>query len=133
MADEAAEQANRAGMTPGRLVVIFYLGAGVVTALFLGKLLGLLWAELGLGDHRVLGASEDQGHLQRGDLRADEGHLALLGVVADLRRVGCGGLAGLGVRALRARHGGLQADCGLAAHAVGEAVMAIADAKKWFV
>ena len=41
MADQASEQANRAGMSPGRLVVLFYLAAGVVVALFLGKVLGL--------------------------------------------------------------------------------------------
>jgi len=50
MADQASEQANRAGMSPGRLVVLFYLAAGVVLALFLGKVLGLVFAEVGLGD-----------------------------------------------------------------------------------
>lgn len=37
-------------MSPGRLVVLFYLAAGVVVALFLGKVLGLVFAEVGLGD-----------------------------------------------------------------------------------
>jgi preprotein translocase subunit SecE len=37
-------------MSPGRLVVLFYLGAGVVLALFLGKVLGLVFAEVGLAD-----------------------------------------------------------------------------------
>jgi preprotein translocase subunit SecE len=50
MADQASEQANRAGMSPGRLVVLFYLAAGVVVALFLGKVLGLVFAEVGVGD-----------------------------------------------------------------------------------
>src|SRR5689334_23763134 len=50
MADQASEQANRAGMTPGRLVVLFYLAAGIVLALFLGKVLALVFAEVGLGD-----------------------------------------------------------------------------------
>jgi len=53
MADQAAEQANRAGMSPGRLVVIFYLGAGLVTAMFLGKVLALVWASAGWGDKEV--------------------------------------------------------------------------------
>jgi len=43
MADQASEQANRAGMSPGRLVVIFYLGAGLVLSLFLWKVLALVW------------------------------------------------------------------------------------------
>jgi preprotein translocase subunit SecE len=50
MADQASEQANRAGMSPGRLVVLFYLAAGIVLALFLGKVLALVFAEVGLGD-----------------------------------------------------------------------------------
>jgi preprotein translocase subunit SecE len=50
MADQASEQANRAGMSPGRLVVIFYMGAGLVAAMFLGKVLALIWAEVGLAD-----------------------------------------------------------------------------------
>jgi len=37
-------------MSPGRLVVLFYLGAGIVLALFLGKVLGLVFAEVGVGD-----------------------------------------------------------------------------------
>lgn len=54
MADEASDQANRAGMDPSRLVVIFYLVAGAVTALFLERMLSLIWAELGLSDPEVL-------------------------------------------------------------------------------
>jgi preprotein translocase subunit SecE len=50
MADQASEQANRAGMSPGRLVVLFYMAAGIVLALFLGKVLSLVFAEVGLGD-----------------------------------------------------------------------------------
>ena len=37
-------------MSPGRLVVLFYLAAGVVLALFLGKVLAMVFAEVGLGD-----------------------------------------------------------------------------------
>jgi len=54
MADEASEQANRAGMSPGRLVVIFYLGAGLVVAMFLGRVLALIWTAAGWGDSTVL-------------------------------------------------------------------------------
>jgi len=54
MADEASEQANRAGMSPGRLVVIFYLGAGLIVAMFLGRMLALIWAGFGWGDKAVL-------------------------------------------------------------------------------
>jgi len=50
MADQASEQANRAGMSPGRLVVLFYLAAGVVLALFMGKVLSLVFAEVGISD-----------------------------------------------------------------------------------
>jgi preprotein translocase subunit SecE len=41
-------------MDPSRLVVIFYLVAGVVTALFLGRILSLVWAELGLSDPEMV-------------------------------------------------------------------------------
>lgn len=37
-------------MSAGRLVVLFYLAAGVVLALFLGKVLGLVFAEVGVAD-----------------------------------------------------------------------------------
>ncbi|MCI0670354.1 MAG: preprotein translocase subunit SecE [Myxococcaceae bacterium] len=47
---EASEQANRAGMDPLRLVVIFLLLAGIVLGLFLEKLFGLLLTALNVGD-----------------------------------------------------------------------------------
>ncbi len=52
-ASEASQQANRSGMDPKRLVVIFYLIAGIVLALFLEHVLGLLWARLGWTDREL--------------------------------------------------------------------------------
>ncbi len=58
MADEASDQANRSGMDPQRLVIIFYLLFGVVLALFLGYhgsggasgVLPSLWGAMGWKD-----------------------------------------------------------------------------------
>ncbi len=47
---EASQQANRSGMDPKRLVVIFYLVAGLIFALFMEHVLGLIWAQFGLPD-----------------------------------------------------------------------------------
>jgi preprotein translocase subunit SecE len=47
-ASEASQQANRSGMDPKRLVVIFYLVFGVVLALFLGHVLDLVRVRVGL-------------------------------------------------------------------------------------
>jgi preprotein translocase subunit SecE len=49
-ATEASQQANRSGMDPKRLVVIFLLIAGIVLALFLEHVFGLLWARFGWTD-----------------------------------------------------------------------------------
>ncbi|WP_224361997.1 preprotein translocase subunit SecE [Hyalangium versicolor] len=49
-ASEASQQANRSAMDPKRLVVIFLLLAGIVTALFFEHVLGLIWARFGWGD-----------------------------------------------------------------------------------
>jgi preprotein translocase subunit SecE len=49
-ASEASQQANRSAMDPKRLVVIFLLLAGIVTALFFEHVLGLVWARFGWGD-----------------------------------------------------------------------------------
>jgi preprotein translocase subunit SecE len=49
-ASEASQQANRSAMDPKRLVVIFLLLAGIVTALFLEHVLGLIWARFGWND-----------------------------------------------------------------------------------
>ncbi|MBU8899402.1 preprotein translocase subunit SecE [Corallococcus sp. H22C18031201] len=52
-ASEASQQANRSGMDPKRLVVIFYLIAGIVLALFLEHVFGLLWARIGWNDREL--------------------------------------------------------------------------------
>jgi preprotein translocase subunit SecE len=49
-ASEASQQANRSAMDPKRLVVIFLLLAGIVTALFFEHILGAIWARAGWGD-----------------------------------------------------------------------------------
>jgi len=51
---ESSEQANRAGMDPRRLVVIFYLVFGIVLALFLENMLSLLFARVGVSDTDVV-------------------------------------------------------------------------------
>ncbi len=53
-ASEATQQANRSAMDPKRLVVIFYLLAGVVFALFLEHVCGLIWARVGLSDPVII-------------------------------------------------------------------------------
>ena len=47
---EASQQANRSGMDPKRLVVIFYLASGVIFALFMEHVLAIIWAQFGLPD-----------------------------------------------------------------------------------
>ncbi|CAM4454372.1 preprotein translocase subunit SecE [Corallococcus exiguus] len=49
-ASEASQQANRSGIDPKRLVVIFYLVTGIVLALFLEHVFGLLWSRFGWSD-----------------------------------------------------------------------------------
>jgi len=49
-ASEASQQANRSAMDPKRLVVIFYLLAGIILALFLERVSGMLWASFGWPD-----------------------------------------------------------------------------------
>jgi preprotein translocase subunit SecE len=51
---ESSEQANRAGMDPRRLVVIFYLVFGVVLALFFENVLSLLFARFSFSDAEVV-------------------------------------------------------------------------------
>ncbi|MGA9520723.1 MAG: preprotein translocase subunit SecE [Myxococcaceae bacterium] len=46
-ASEASQQANRSGMDPLRLVVIFYIITALILALFFGKMLELVWAGAG--------------------------------------------------------------------------------------
>ncbi len=52
--NEAAQQANRSGMDPKRLVVIFYLLSGVVVALFLSNVLSMIWAQFGFPDPEMI-------------------------------------------------------------------------------
>lgn len=51
---DAAAQANRAGLDPKRLVVIFFLVTGLVTALFLDHVLGVVWARLSLRNPEII-------------------------------------------------------------------------------
>jgi preprotein translocase subunit SecE len=51
---EASEQANRAGMDPLRVVVIFLLLAGIVLGLFLERLFGILFAALNVNDAVII-------------------------------------------------------------------------------
>lgn len=53
-ASEASQQANRSGMDPKRLVVIFFLIAGLIFALFLEHVCGLIWARAGLSDPVII-------------------------------------------------------------------------------
>jgi preprotein translocase subunit SecE len=52
--NEASQQANRSGIDPKRLVVIFYLASGVVLLLFLDHLLSLVWARFGWADPSLI-------------------------------------------------------------------------------
>jgi len=51
---EASQQANRSGIDPKRLVVIFYLVAGLVLMLFLDHVLSLAWARFGWSDPELI-------------------------------------------------------------------------------
>jgi preprotein translocase subunit SecE len=53
-ASEASQQANRSGMDPKRLVVIFFLIAGLIFALFLEHVCGLIWGRAGWSDPAVI-------------------------------------------------------------------------------
>jgi preprotein translocase subunit SecE len=52
--NEASQQANRSGIDPKRLVVIFYLAGGVVLMLFLDHVLSLTWARFGWPDPELV-------------------------------------------------------------------------------
>lgn len=52
--NEAAQQANRSGMDPVRLVVIFYLVAGVVLGMFLDNVLEMLWVRFGWSNPNIV-------------------------------------------------------------------------------
>jgi preprotein translocase subunit SecE len=53
-ASEASQQANRSGMDPKRLVVIFFLIAGLIFAFFLEHVCGLIWARIGWSDPVII-------------------------------------------------------------------------------
>lgn len=53
-ASEASQQANRAEMDPRRLVVVSYLVFGVVLTMFLGRMMELLFARIGVGNAEIL-------------------------------------------------------------------------------
>jgi preprotein translocase subunit SecE len=53
-ASEASQQANRSGMDPKRLVVIFFLIAGLIFAFFLEHVCGLMWARIGWSDPVII-------------------------------------------------------------------------------
>jgi preprotein translocase subunit SecE len=52
--DEASAQANRSGMDPKRLVVIFYLVSAIILGLFFEHILGMVWAQVGWPDPVIL-------------------------------------------------------------------------------
>src|SRR3990167_7192839 len=51
---EASQQANRAEMDPRRLVVVSYLVFGLILTLFLGRMVELLMANIGLGNTEII-------------------------------------------------------------------------------
>jgi preprotein translocase subunit SecE len=51
---EASQQANRTGMDPVRLVLGFYLVAGLVLALFLGHIISILWGRFGWPNQELI-------------------------------------------------------------------------------
>lgn len=53
-ATEASQQANRAEMDPRRLVVVSYLVFGLILTLFLGRMMELLFARIGVGNGEIL-------------------------------------------------------------------------------
>ena len=54
MADEATTSANRSGMDPNRLVLIFLISFALVFTLFLQHVLSLAFAQFGWGDPEVI-------------------------------------------------------------------------------
>lgn len=53
-ATEASQQANRAEMDPRRLVVVSYLVFGLILTLFLGRMMELLLARIGVGNAALI-------------------------------------------------------------------------------
>lgn len=53
-ATDASQQANRAGMDPKRLVVIAYLGLGLIVAVFFANLFDQIAVRIGVGNGKLL-------------------------------------------------------------------------------
>jgi preprotein translocase subunit SecE len=53
-ATEASQQANRAEMDPRRLVVVSYLLFGLILTLFLGRMVELLFARIGVANSALI-------------------------------------------------------------------------------
>ncbi len=53
-ANEATQVANRSAVDPKRLVVIFYLVAALVIALFFDRILDLIFAQIGVGNRSIV-------------------------------------------------------------------------------
>lgn len=53
-ATEASQQANRAEMDPRRLVVVSYLVFGLILTLFLGRLIEMLMAQVGVTNSEII-------------------------------------------------------------------------------
>lgn len=51
---EASQQANRAEMDPRRLVVVSYLVFGLILTLFLGRLIEMLMAQVGVTNTEII-------------------------------------------------------------------------------
>lgn len=51
---EASQQANRSGMDPTRLVIVSLMVFGIVLALFLDKVLDMVWASASLKNTEVI-------------------------------------------------------------------------------
>jgi preprotein translocase subunit SecE len=58
-ADQASQQANRSGMDPRRLVVIFFILFAMVFGLFLAHMIQILWARFSLPDPMLITGLEE--------------------------------------------------------------------------
>jgi preprotein translocase subunit SecE len=58
--DDASAQANRSGMDPKRLVVIFYLLATLILGLFLKQIVSMAMAQIGWSDRVIVPGTDWQ-------------------------------------------------------------------------